>query len=353
VTDVSTDVTQTPPPYPGKSPELLGLGDGLNFSTPLAQISGTIVPNPLFFLRSNNQPPVLAPSEWRMRIDGRVQRPLTLGLEELQALPVRTQEVWLECAGNSRVRFDPPGEGNQWDDQAVSNAVFTGVSLSDVLDQVTLLDDAIEVVATGADAANFQRSLPLQIARRPEVLLAWEMNGEPIPQPNGGPVRMVVPGWAGIASVKWPIRLEVANTPFAGYYHSERYIIVDADGRTLRSVREMPVKSLIAQPGDGQMLGVGPHLIAGFAWSGLGQIEQVEVSTDDQHTWSPARLTHGQGPFAWTRWESQWAPLRPGSTAIASRATDSAGNVQPRQAVWNKFGYLMNAIVTRTVNVQA
>ncbi len=356
MTDVSTNVTQTPhrePPYPSKSPELLGLGDGLNFSTPLAQISGTIVPNPLFFLRSNNQPPVIAPGEWRMRIDGRVERPLTLGLEDLQALPVRRQEVWLECAGNSRIRFDPPGEGNQWDDQAVSNAEFKGVSLSAVLDKVRLLDDAIEVVATGADAANFQRSLPLDIARHPEILLAWEMNGEPIPPPNGGPVRMIVPAWAGIASVKWPIRLEVVNAPFGGYYHSERYIIVDAEGRTVRSVREMPVKSLIAQPADGQTLGAGPHVISGFAWSGLGQIDQVEVSTDDQHTWLPARLIHGEGPFAWTRWESQWTPARPGRTTIASRATDSAGNVQPAQAAWNKFGYLMNAIVTRTVNVRA
>jgi sulfite oxidase len=356
VTDVSMNATQTPhapPPYPGKSPELLGLGDGLNFSTPLAQISGTIVPNPLFFLRSNYPPPTLAPHEWRMRIDGRVKRPLNLGLEDLQSLPSRTQEVWLECAGNSRRRFDPPGEGNQWDDQAVSNAAFKGVSLSAVLESVGILDDAIEIVATGADTDNFQRSLPLEVALRPEVLLAWEMNGEPIPQPNGGPVRMIVPGWAGVASVKWPIHLEASSTPFGGYYHSERYIIVDADQRTLRSVREMPVKSLIAAPGDGETLGLGSHLVYGFAWSGLGQIEQVEVSTDDQQTWSPARLIHGEGPFAWTRWELTWTVSRPGRTTIAARARDSAGNVQPSEVTWNKFGYLMNAILTRMVTIQA
>jgi DMSO/TMAO reductase YedYZ molybdopterin-dependent catalytic subunit len=261
--------------------------------------------------------------------------------------------VCLECAGNSRRRFDPPGEGNQWDDQAVSNAVFTGVSLSAVLDQVTFLDDAIEIVATGADAANFQRSLPLEIARQPQILLAWEMNGAPIPTANGGPVRLIVPTWAGVASVKWPIRLEVLNTPFGGYYHSERYIIVDADGRTVRSVREMPVKSLIAQPGDGATLGLGAHIISGFAWSGLGQIVQVDVSTDHQQTWSPARLIHGEGPFAWTRWETNWTPTHPGPATLASRAQDAAGNIQAAAAAWNKFGYLMNAIVTRTVHVQA
>jgi sulfite oxidase len=347
-------VSSNAPPYPGKSPDLVGLGDGLNFSTPLAQIGGTIVPNPLFFLRSNNPPPVLDPRAWRVRIDGRVLRPLNLGFDELQSLPSRTQEVWLECAGNSRRRFQPPGEGNQWDDQAVSNAVFKGVSLSVVLDRVGVRDAAIEVVATGADAANFQRSLPLEVALRPEVLLAWEMNGEPIPQPNGGPVRLVVPAWAGIASVKWPVHLEVSSSPFGGYYHSERYIIVDADQHTLRSVREMPVKSLIAWPGDGgHTLGLGSHLVYGFAWSGHGQIEEVGVSTDDRRTWSPARLIHGQGPFAWTRWEMTWSPTNAGRTTIAARAKDSAGNVQPSAVAWNKFGYLMNAIQTRTITVRA
>ena len=241
-----------------------------------------------------------------------MQRPLNLRFEELRSLPSRSEEVWLECAGNSRRRFDPPGEGNQWDDQAVSNAVFKGVSLSTVLDHVGVLDDAIEVVASGADAANFQRSLPLEVALRPEVILAWEMNGEPIPLPNGGPVRLVVPSWAGIASVKWPVHLEVLTTPFGGYYHAERYIIVDAEQRTLRSVREMPVKSLIAWPARWRHAQRGPHVIYGFAWSGLGQIDQVDVSTDDQQTWSPARLIHGAGPFAWTRWEFP-GPHRPRS----------------------------------------
>ncbi|HLZ31717.1 MAG TPA: sulfite oxidase [Chloroflexota bacterium] len=311
------------------------------------------MPNPLFFLRSNNPTPTIAPADWRLRIDGRVQRPLNLRFEELQSLPSRTEEVWLECAGNSRRRFDPPGEGNQWDDQAVSNAAFKGVSLGTVLDHVGVLPDAIEVVASGADAANFQRSLPLEVARRPEVILAWEMNGEPIPQPNGGPVRLIVPSWAGIASVKWPIHIEVLTSSFGGYYHAERYIIVDAEQRTLRSVREMPVKSLIASPDDGATLKAGTHLLFGFAWSGFGQIAQVDVSTDDQRTWSPAQLIHGAGPFAWTRWEFSWTVTTPGRTTIAARATDTAGNVQPAHAVWNKFGYEMNAISTRGVTIQA
>ena len=340
------------PPYPGKSHDLISLGDGLNFSAPLAQVSGTVVPNPLFFLRSNNPPPRLASHEWRLRIDGRVKRPLTLDLAGLRALPSQTQEVWLECAGNSRRRFDPPGEGNQWDDQAVSNAVFTGVPLRAVLEQVGVEDDAIEVVATGYDAASFQRGLPLDVALSPEVLVAFEMNGEPIPWPNGGPARLIVPRWAGIASVKWPARIELVNTPFQGHFNAERYIMVDADGRTLRTVREMPVKSVIAWPGEGETLRAGPHTVFGFAWSGLGQIDRVDVSTDNQQTWSPAELIRGTGPLAWTRWEYAWSATARGSASIAARAVDSFGNVQPGEVPWNKFGYQMNAILTRRVTVQ-
>jgi sulfite oxidase len=315
-------------------------------------VSGTIVPNPLFFLRSNYPPPTIDPASWRVRIDGRVKRPLKLSLGELQSLPSHSEEVWLECAGNSRRRFDPPGEGNQWDEQAVSNAVFKGVSLSTVLDHVGLEDDAIEVVATGSDSGTFQRSLPLDVALQPEVLLAWEMNGQPIPAPNGGPVRLVVPGWAGVASVKWPVQLELVNAPFRGYYHAERYIMADANGHTRAPVREMPVKSVIAWPADGQVVARGSHTVFGFAWSGLGQISQVEVSTDGQGTWSAARLVPGEGPLAWRRWEFHWTASAVGPATLAARATDTAGNVQPKTVPWNKFGYLMNAIATRGVTVQ-
>jgi DMSO/TMAO reductase YedYZ molybdopterin-dependent catalytic subunit len=335
-----------------KSPELIPLGDGLNFSTPLDQISGTVVPSPLFFVRSNNPPPTIAPEQWAMRIDGRVRKPFTLRLDALKQLPKRSQEVWLECAGNGRARWDPPTEGNQWDEFAVSNAEFSGASLSAVLNTAEVESDAIELVATGGDN-NFQRGLPLDVAFLPEVLLAWEMNGQPIPEVNGGPVRMIVPRWAGIASVKWPVRLELVDRPFQGYYNAERYIFVDARGQTLRTVRELPVKSVIASPADAAVLPGGTHSVFGFAWSGHGTIARVDISTDAGRTWTEARLTPGQGQWAWTRWELEWTPTTTGATRIASRATDSAGNVQPEEAVWNKFGYEMNAIATREVVVDA
>jgi len=338
--------------WPGKSTYLIPLGDGLNFSTPLDQIGGSVVPTPLFFVRCNYPPASLAPSDWQMRVDGCVRRPLTVRLADLQELPARTQEMWLECAGNGRSRFQPPAEGNQWGDFAVSNAVFTGVPLSAVLERVEVESEAIEVVATGADSPEFQRGLPLEVAMQPDVLLAWQMNGEPIPGPNGGPVRLVVPNWAGIASVKWPARLELVDKPFGGYYNAQRYIFVDSQGRTLRTVRELPVKSIIAWPDEGAMLPRQAHTLFGFAWSGFGAIERVEVSTDGCATWTDARLLRS-GPLAWTRWELDWTPGSSGKVLIAARATDSASNVQPAQPTWNKFGYEMNAIAQRQVVVSA
>jgi DMSO/TMAO reductase YedYZ molybdopterin-dependent catalytic subunit len=337
-----------------KSPDLISLGDGLNFATPLERIAeGTVVPAPLFFVRSNYAPPNIAPGEWSLRVEGLVERPLRIGLADLQALPHQRREVWLECAGNSRSRFEPKAEGNQWSDGAVSNAVFTGTPLREVLDRAGVQPRAVELVTTGADSPEFQRGLPLEVAMRPEVMLVWEMNGEPIPGPNGGPVRLLVPGWGGIASVKWPSLMELIDRPFTGYYNRQRYVQVDAEGVEHGPVREMPVKSVIAWPTEGEVVPIGSsQRVFGFAWSGYAPIRGVEVSADDLRSWQPARLMRGEGPLAWTRWEYTWTPAAPGKVTLAARATDELGHAQPAETAWNRFGYQMNAIVRRTVEVR-
>jgi DMSO/TMAO reductase YedYZ molybdopterin-dependent catalytic subunit len=261
--------------------------------------------------------------------------------------------MWLECAGNSRTRFDPPAEGNPWSDGAVSNAAFTGTPLRGLLELAGVQDRAVEVVTTGADSPEFQRGLPLGVALRPEVLLAWQINGQPIPMPNGGPVRLIVPRWAGIASVKWPIHLQLVDRAFEGYYNHERYVYVDADGARHGPVRQMPVKAVIAWPTESAVLPPGRHRVFGYAWSGSGPITSVEVSLEGQAAWGAAQIMPGAGPLAWTRWEFDWTVEQPGRATLVARATDAAGNIQPPEAAWNRFGYAQNSQVRRTVQIRA
>jgi DMSO/TMAO reductase YedYZ molybdopterin-dependent catalytic subunit len=340
---------------PGKSADLVPLPeDDLNFGTPLARISGRLVPTELFFVRSSYPPPTIAPADWRLRIDGLVGQPLALDLARLQRLPAVDQECFLECAGNSRSRYVPPAEGNQWGHHAVADAVFTGVALHHVLELAGgLRPEAVEVVLTGADDARFQRALPRAVAQQPDVLLAWAINGGPLPTANGGPVRLVVPRWAAVASVKWPVRIEAIDHPFTGHYQTERYVMYDPAQQPLRPVREMPVKSVLAWPEAGARLVLGePIAVFGFAWSGFGEIASVEFSHDDGQTWRVAELQPPPSALAWTRWQTGWTPARSGPARLAVRARDSAGNTQPTSVAHNHYGYEMNAVETVEVEVE-
>jgi DMSO/TMAO reductase YedYZ molybdopterin-dependent catalytic subunit len=328
------------------------MGDGLNFAGQPALVRGTVVPASGFFVRSHFRPPDIDGASWSLVVEGRVRRSLTIDLRALRRLPHRHQETWLECAGNSRSRFDPMPEGEPWDGGAVGNAVFTGTPLLGVLEQAGIRDAAVEVVTTGADSPGFQRSLPLSVALRPEVLLVWAMNGRPLPIANGGPVRLLVPRWPGVASVKWARRIEVVDEPFAGYYQTERYVLIDEAGNRHGPLGEMPVKSIIAWPRDRAVVPASRLAIRGFAWSGGGPIDRVDVSVDDGLTWSRAALTTGDGPFAWTRWELPWVPPAVGRFALQARATDVAGETQPAATRWNRFGYLMNAVSRHEVEVR-
>jgi DMSO/TMAO reductase YedYZ molybdopterin-dependent catalytic subunit len=232
--------------------------------------------------------------------------------------------------------------------RAAGNAVFNGAALHRVLELAGgLQPEAVEVVFTGGDDARFQRALPRAVAQQPDVLLAWAINGEPLPSANGGPVRLVVPRWAGVASVKWPVRIEAIDQPFAGHYQTERYVMYDPAHQPLRPVREMPVKSVLAWPEAGARLVVGePIAVFGFAWSGFGEIASVEFSHDDGQTWRVAELQPPPSALAWTRWQTSWTPARSGSARLAVRARDSAGNTQPASVAHNHYGYEMHAVET-------
>jgi DMSO/TMAO reductase YedYZ molybdopterin-dependent catalytic subunit len=335
-----------------KNPRLVPYG-GANFGMPLSIIepaNDRIVPNECFFVRSNGPVPVIDPVVWRLDIFGNVDRPRTFSLSELKQLGRVAVEVFLECAGNGRARFDPMPPGTPWQNDAVGNAVWEGLPLTAVLTLAGVRPDTVDLVAQGADFPEMRRGLPLTVANDPAVMLVWGMNGEPLPVAHGGPVRLLVPGWAGIASTKWISGIEVLDRAFDGFWNADNYVVWDEWGHPLRPVTEMPPKSVIVLPEDGRSLPAGPVVIAGWAWSGHGVIRAVEVSSDGGHQWLPTCLEPG-ARRGWRRWRLHWNAA-PGSYRILARATDERRLSQPVVAPWNAKGYLMNAIHEIAVSVR-
>src|SRR5688572_3114783 len=249
-----------------------------NLGTPLDLVDGLIVPTSVFFVRSNYTVPSLERANWRLRVHGLVERPLELTFADLTAMPQRTLTAFLECSGNSRTRFDPPAEGTPWLDDAIGNAVWEGVPLGHVLDLAGVKPSVVQVVSQGADDPVMQRGLPLRAALDPDTLLVWKMNGEDLLPAHGSPVRLIVPGWGGIASTKWLIGLELIDHRFDGFWNAENYVLIAPDGTETGRVEEMPVKSVIVRPAAGNQVDAGLVTVEGFAWSGRGGISRVEVS---------------------------------------------------------------------------
>ncbi|MGE0856897.1 MAG: sulfite oxidase [Hyphomicrobiaceae bacterium] len=326
---------------------------GFNFGTPPDLVNGFTVSNDAFFIRSHGPSARLDdPTAYSLRVVGHVDNELTLTLDDLKALPQHTYHAFLECSGNGRGFFSPVAKGGQWRNDAIGNAEWTGAPLREVLGSAGVKDGAIDVVSQGGDFPEMQRGLPLDMAMSNDVLLVFQMNGEDLPAPHGGPVRLFVPGWGGIASTKWLIGLTVLDQPFQGDFNVQNYIVVDAHGATLRPVQAMPVSSAIWTPADGAQLQAGEVTITGYAWSGLGAISKVEVSTDNGNNWSEATITRSEGEHSWAMFESSWTAIA-GPTGLLSRATDDRGTTQPGEAQWNQLGYQYNALQRVSVTVTA
>jgi len=324
---------------------------GFNFGTPPELVDGLDVANDAFFIRSHGPSAKLDdPSKYALAISGHVDHPLTLSLDDLKGMPQRTFQAFLECSGNGRGFFSPAAMGGQWRNDAVANAEWTGVPLHDVLTKAGVKDGAVDVVSQGGDFAGMQRGLPIDDAMGVDTILALKMNGEDLPAPHGGPVRLFVPGWGGIASTKWLISLTVLDHTFQGDFNVKNYIVIDAQGDVVRPVRQMPVSSAIWTPAVDAPLKAGQIPIAGYAWSGLGGIAKVEVSTDNGTNWNEAKITQNGGEHSWARFEYAW-DAKPGPTGLLTRATDDRGTSQPAQVPWNKLGYQYNAVQRVLVNV--
>jgi DMSO/TMAO reductase YedYZ molybdopterin-dependent catalytic subunit len=256
----------------------------------------------------------------------------------------------------------PQAEGEPWGYGAASTAEWTGVSLRTVLQQAGLAPAAREIVVEGADrgyvAAEdgvipFARSLPLDRAMHSDTLLAYSMNGEVLPPEHGFPVRLVVPGWYGMAAVKWVARIEAIAHSFRGFYQVERYTMAHPEQGETEStpLTKIAMRSLITMPEDGDTLLRGRHTLRGLAWSGFAPVSQVEVSVDGGVTWSPATWTSDPARYAWRSWEYGWRAQRPCEASLQCRATDEAGNMQPIEPLWNRLGYANNAIQTVHVSI--
>ena len=343
----------TPPD--GKDPRLIiRSARPPDYETPVALLDTWITPNDQFYVRSHMPtPPLVLVEGLSLRVDGVVSTPLTLTLDALKALPRATITVSLECAGNGRAFFEPTMPGIQWERGAVGNARWTGARLADILTKAGVRDSARNVAMHGADRPlgtmpPFVRQVPMAKAMHPDTIIAYEMNGQPLPLVHGFPFRAIVPGWEGEYAVKWLSRLEAIETDFDGFWVATAYRYPTrpvAPGATvapadMAPVQGLVVKSIITRPLDGTVTAPGRVAVAGHAWAGERDIARVDVSTDRGVTWQPARLVGEQARYAWRRFEFEYEATAPGSHVVLSRATDSEGETQPMVPAWNPSGYL-------------
>ncbi len=338
-----------------------------NLEFPVSALDQHYVPNEQFFVRSHFAVPAVDVKAWTLSVSGAVNQPKEFTYADLLKLPAKTAPATIECAGNGRVFLNPAVPGLQWGQGGVGNAEWTGVPLSAILDAAGLKDAAVEVILEGADSGaintdpkspgpiSFARSLPLDKAKRPEVLLAYKMNGEELPVAHGFPLRAVVSGWYGMASVKWLSKIIVTAEPFKGFFQTMDYSYwVRQDGRpTLRPVTEMLPKAIIARPGLNEVILAGKKArVFGAAWAGENAVERVEVSVDGGKVWSAATLTDKAKPFEWVFWEWTWEDPAKGPQNILVRAKDTKGRTQPATRDIDRRSTQINHLVPFAVTVK-
>jgi DMSO/TMAO reductase YedYZ molybdopterin-dependent catalytic subunit len=329
-----------------------------NLESPFDRIGSYLTPTELFYIRSHFPAPTLDRASYQLHVDGAVRRPLSLSYEELRRMPSETRVATLECAGNSRVFLVPQVQGAQWELGAVSNAEWTGVPLRALLELAGLEEEACEIVFEGADRGipkdeprpprpiSYAWGLPRAKAIQPEVLIAYQMNGRDLPQDHGFPVRAIVPGHYGMASVKWLTRIQAVREPFHGYWQTSDYAYwaLMEDKPVRRALGEMQLKSEIARPRVYETLAPNQiYPVVGAAWAGETDVSEIEVSTDGGRTWAEAEFLDGARRHAWRRWRFDWlTPKEPGQYTLMARAKDSSGALQPEEHDQNYGVYVIN-----------
>lgn len=340
--------------------------DPENLEFPFASLDSFLTPNELFYVRNHFAAPKLNAETWRLRVEGAVEKPLELTHAEIVKLSARTVPVTLECAGNGRAFLEPKTKGVQWQLGAVSTAEWTGVTLASILERAGVKAEAVDVVLEGADSGevknepkpdgklHFARGLTLAKALKPEVILAYRMNGRALTVAHGFPVRAIVAGWFGMASVKWLQRIVVTDRPFHGYDQTTDYAIWERRNGlpSLTPLTGMEVKASIARPSSGEVVPAGkPYRIHGAAWAGELDVSKVEVSTDGGTSWSLARLVDEAKPFCWRRWEYTWERPTGGKHQLLARAADKSGRTQPTKRDPDRRNYAISHVIAVEIQV--
>jgi DMSO/TMAO reductase YedYZ molybdopterin-dependent catalytic subunit len=333
-----------------------------NRGMPLEAMRYDLTPTGLHYLVVHFDIPEVDVTTWRLAIGGLVEHPLELTIDDIRRRPSVTLPVTMECAGNGRGRFEPRPMSLPWLDEAIGTAEWTGTPLWPLIEEAGLTGDARDLVFRGADRGfqnqdehDYGRSLSLADARRPEVMLVYAMNGEPLQPQHGFPLRLIVPGWYGMTSVKWLRSIEAASEPFDGYqqavaYHYKR----DADDPG-EPVTRLRARALMIPPGipdwftRQRVADAGPIQLTGRAWSGEAPIDRVEVGLDG--AWHDATLGPDAGEFAWRSWSFDWEATV-GDHELSCRATDTAGNAQPLDPPWNFQGHGNNSVQRFSVTVR-
>ena len=332
---------------------------------PLEALRWDVTPVGLHYLLTHYDIPDVDPATWRLELDGLVERPVSLSLEDIRKRPAVETVVTMECAGNGRAHVEPHVVSQPWLLEAVGTARWRGTPVAGLLDEVGIADGATEVVFTGLDRGveggeeqDYARSLTLDEVGRGDALLAYEVNGVPLPPQHGFPLRLVVPGWYGMTSVKWLRRITVVDAPFDGYQQRHGYRFRQEEDEEGEPIARIQPRSLMIPPGIPEFLTrsrvvrAGKCELEGRAWAGDGEIVGVDVSADGGATWGAAELGADLlGRWAWRSWRFEW-DAAPGEYELCCRARDSAGTVQPLDAPWNVGGYANNAVQRVAVTVE-
>lgn len=353
----------------GAKPEFYREEVGLALRNPGMQLEGLryqITPIGMHYLLIHFDIPHVDPATYELPVTGRVRNPLRLTLEDIKSRPKVTAPVIMECGGNGRAHLSPRAISAPWHDEAVGCAEWTGTPLQPILEEAGLLDDAVEIVFSGHDRGvdqgvehDYERSLKIEDALRDEVFLAYEMNGVPLPPQHGAPLRLVVPDWYGMASVKWLKGIRATDEPFEGVQQVVTYNYRQSEDDPGTPVTRKHPHALMVPPGIPDFLSRNRHVesgtttIEGRAWSGFGAIERVEFSADGGETWEDANLGEPPGPYAWTYWSCGW-DAQPGEHELCARATDASGKTQPvsGEETWNQGGYGVNVVQRVYVTVR-